>query len=166
MTERRQMTRYDFGAIAEVVDLDSREDMIVITRDLSLCGCFVKTQSPFSAGTEVRIRITHGGSDFAATGLVTHEVDRQGMGIEFLEIEAKDEATIEKWLSVAALRDGHNPLKPGQVVRLKNRLAPPSVEPRLPSAESPKEPISRKPFAEELLASARNFWKFGSDARD
>jgi hypothetical protein len=32
------MTRYDFGAIAEVVDLNSREDVIVVTRDLSLAG--------------------------------------------------------------------------------------------------------------------------------
>ena len=44
--ERRQMTRYDFGAIAEVVDLNSREDVVVVTRDLSLAGCFVKTRYP------------------------------------------------------------------------------------------------------------------------
>ncbi len=92
------MTRYDFGAIAEVIDLDSREDMIGVTRDLSLSGCFIRAKAPFQKGTAVIVRIRCSGSDFAATGRVTANVNAQGMGIEFVEIQPKDQATIEQWL--------------------------------------------------------------------
>lgn len=98
MIERRQMTRYDFGAIAEVIDLDSREDMIGVTRDLSLSGCFIRAKAPFLKGTAVIVRIRCSGTDFAATGRVTANVNAQGMGIEFVEIQPKDQATIEQWL--------------------------------------------------------------------
>ena len=118
MFERRQMTRYDFGAIAAVIDLESREDMIVVTRDLSLSGCFVKTNAPFRAGTEVRVRITHAGSDFAATGSVTENITHEGMGIEFVEIEPQHQAIIEAWLGVSTL----GPEAGSGAVRLGNRL--------------------------------------------
>jgi hypothetical protein len=125
LIERRQMTRYDFGAIAEVIDLDSRDDMIVVTRDLSLSGCFVKTRTPLPAGTEVRVRITFEGSDFAAIGNVTANITREGMGIEFVEIEPHHQATIEEWLGVTALRDVDRDaagVSSSKAVRLKNRL--------------------------------------------
>jgi hypothetical protein len=92
------MTRYDFGAIAEVIDLDSREDMIGVTRDLSLSGCFIRAKAPFQKGTAVIVRIRCSGADFAATGRVTGNVNAEGMGIEFVEIQPKDQATIEQWL--------------------------------------------------------------------
>jgi hypothetical protein len=126
LTERRHMTRYDFGAIAEVVDLDSRDDMIVVTRDLSLGGCFVKTRTPFPAGTEVRVRITYGGADFAAIGSVTPNITREGMGIEFVEIEPRDQRIIESWLGISAYGD----VKGHDAIRIKNRFSrqePPRV---------------------------------------
>ena len=98
MIERRQMTRYNFGAIAQVIDLDSREDVIAVTRDLSLSGCFVKTKTPLLQGKAVIVRITCLGEDFAATGTVTENVTWEGMGIEFDEIKLKDQAIIEQWL--------------------------------------------------------------------
>jgi PilZ domain-containing protein len=97
--ERRRATRYNFGAIAEVIDLGARRDVVAITRDLSLSGCFVKTMTPFAKGTEVRVRITCSGADFAAIGKVT-DVTREGMGIEFVEVLPKDRAIIEGWLGL------------------------------------------------------------------
>jgi len=79
------MTRYDFGAIAEVIDLDSREDMIGVTRDLSLSGCFIRAKAPFQKGTAVIVRIRCSGTDFAATGRVTGNITPEGMGIEFAQ---------------------------------------------------------------------------------
>jgi hypothetical protein len=99
--ERRGATRYNFGAIAEVTDLASRTELVAITRDLSLSGCFVKTTTPFAEGTEVRLRITSSGADFGAKGRVTGNVSPLGMGIEFLEIAPNDQAIIEKWLSTS-----------------------------------------------------------------
>lgn len=158
------MTRYDFGAIAEVVDLDSREDVIVVTRDLSLSGCFVKTSTPFAAGREVRVRIAYAGADFAAVGIVTENINREGMGIEFIEIEARDEATLEAWLGISAL-NAHGYGAPGQAVRLKNRLSRQEQPRPLPPA-SPK-PKAERPasLAGEWLESARNFWKSRNAAR-
>jgi hypothetical protein len=96
--ERRGATRYNFGAIAEVVDLDERGEVVSLTRDLSLSGVFVKTTTPLPTGTRVRVRIMHSGAEFAAIGNVTGNVTATGMGIFFTEIEANDRAILEKWL--------------------------------------------------------------------
>ena len=95
--ERRGATRYNFGAIAEVSDLDSQDELVAITRDLSLSGCFVQTPTPFSKGTEIRVRIRHSGADFTAIGKVTGNITWEGMGIEFVQIAASDQAVIEEW---------------------------------------------------------------------
>jgi PilZ domain len=159
------MTRYDFGAIAEVIDLDSREDIIVVTRDLSLAGCFVKTSTPFAAGTEVRVRIAYAGADFAATGSVTENINREGMGIEFIEIEPHHQVTLEAWLGISALNaEGYG--APTQGVRLKNRLSR-QEQPRPLPATSPMPKADRPPsLAGELFESARNFWKSRDTTRE
>jgi hypothetical protein len=102
MEHGRGATRYNFGAIAEVVDLDRRGEMVSLTRDLSFSGVFVKTTTPLSPGTRVRVRITHSGEDFKATGEVTGNITATGMGIVFTEIEASDQAILEKWLGQGA----------------------------------------------------------------
>jgi hypothetical protein len=96
--ERRGATRYNFGAIAEVVDLDGRGAVVSLTRDLSFSGVFLKTTTPLPTGTRVRVRITHSGAEFAAIGNVTGNVTLTGMGIVFTEIDASDRAILEKWL--------------------------------------------------------------------
>lgn len=98
--ERRCATRYNFGAIAEVIDLDEPDELVSVTRDLSASGCFVKTTTPFPTGTRVRVRITHSGAEFAAIGNVTN-VNPTGMGIIFAEIEANDRTILERWLGDA-----------------------------------------------------------------
>jgi PilZ domain len=169
LIERRQMTRYDFGAIAEVVDLNSREDVIVVTRDLSLAGCFVKTRFPFPAGTEVRVRITYSGSDFAAIGTVMGNATAEGMAIEFDAIEPKDQAILEEWLSGAMFENARGNAKGaprGKVVQMKNRLRRCEHPHPIPSAviAKPKED-KRKPLASSLLDSARNLLHFRDEAR-
>jgi hypothetical protein len=163
------MVRYDFGAIAEVVDLDSGEDVIVITRDLSLSGCFVKTNLPFPARTDVRVRITYAGLDFAATGVVVFNA-RDGMGIQFAEVRPNDRALLLEWLHVAEKKMlyPNSPASTPQnrVVQIKNRLNRPSHQPCIPApaalATKPKT-SRRRPIIDELLASARRFFTFGED---
>jgi hypothetical protein len=99
--ERRGATRYNFGAIAEVIDLDQSRELVSITRDLSASGSFVKTTTPFPTGTRVRVRITHSGEDFAAIGNVTSNVTPTGMGIVFTDVEPNDRAILERWLGNA-----------------------------------------------------------------
>jgi hypothetical protein len=94
----RRSARYSFNATAEVRDLGSLNGQVVITRDLSVGGCFVKTVAPLATGTRLRVQIEHNGSEFTAMGRVTDNVSATGMGVEFIEVEEKDRAIIEKWL--------------------------------------------------------------------
>jgi hypothetical protein len=117
MRERRRATRYNFGAVAEVIDLASRRKLVAITRDLSLSGCFVKTTTPFAEGTEVWVRITFSG-EFAAIGKVTSDVTSVGMGIEFVEIAPSDQALIENWLGYPGTPGESSPLERMRGLRL------------------------------------------------
>jgi hypothetical protein len=42
---------------------------------------------PFSAGTKVRLRISHAGANLIAQGTVAYSRDKGGMGIAFTSIE-------------------------------------------------------------------------------
>ena len=95
----RRSDRYSFGSTAEVKDLGSRNEQVLITRDLGAGGCFVKTAVPLPKGSRIRVRITHRGEDFAAIGRVTDNVSAEGMGVEFIEVEPKDRAILDKWLA-------------------------------------------------------------------
>ena len=95
----RRFDRYSFGATAEVKELSSRKEQILITRDLSAGGCFVKSAAPLPKETRVRVRIEHAGAKFTALGRVTHNISAEGMGVEFVQVEAKDRAILEKWLA-------------------------------------------------------------------
>jgi hypothetical protein len=96
--ERRGATRYNFGAIAEVIDLDQPDELVSLTRDLSLSGCFVMTTTPLPKGTRVRVRIMRSSGEFTAIGNVTANVTPTGMGIAFTQLEPNDRAILERWL--------------------------------------------------------------------
>ena len=98
MRERRTALRVNFGAVAEVFALGTRRQLIALIRDLSLGGCFVRTQDGFPQGTEVQVRITSSGETFSAIGRVTGNINAQGMGIQFVEIDPHNQAVIENWL--------------------------------------------------------------------
>lgn len=91
--------RYRIGATAEVKELGSRDEQVLITRDLSAGGCFVETATPSPKGSRMRVRITHRGEEFTAVGRVTDNVRPDGMGVEFVEMEPKDRAILKKWLA-------------------------------------------------------------------
>ena len=92
---RRCATRYNFGAIVQVIEVESKRGLVLLTRDLSLSGCFVRTTSPFEAGTRVAVTVTSSGESFAALGHVTDNISRDGMGIAFSHLDAEDQATLE-----------------------------------------------------------------------
>jgi PilZ domain-containing protein len=104
--DRRRSTRYNFGAIAEVIDLGPRSAIVCMTRDLSLSGCFVKTETHFAQGSEVIVRIRHSGSDFAAVGKVTGNMTPEGIGIEFVNVQPKYQTIIEGWLGYKTAASG------------------------------------------------------------
>jgi hypothetical protein len=95
----RRSDRYSFAATAEVRDLGSRNEQVLITRDLSAGGCFVKTAVPLPKGSRIRMRIEHSKAEITAIGKVTDNVTAEGMGVEFVEMEPKDRSILEKWLA-------------------------------------------------------------------
>lgn len=95
---------HSFGATAEIRELGSWKEHILITRDLSAGGCFIITALPLSKGSRIRVRIEHAGAEFTAVARVTDNLTPEGMGIEFVDIEPKERAILGKWLAEKLLR--------------------------------------------------------------
>ena len=101
----RRSDRHSFGATAEVRELDSRKEQVLITRDLSAGGCFVKTAAPLPKGSRIRMRIEYAGAELTAVARVTDNVSAEGMGVEFIEMELRDRAILETWLAEKSSRE-------------------------------------------------------------
>src|SRR5438876_12412757 len=97
--ERRRATRHHFVSAVEVINVESRKQLISLTRNLSLCGCFVTVKTPSPKGTRVSLKISNSKANFSAVGNVTHNLSDEGMGIEFVQVEAKDQAVLKEWLA-------------------------------------------------------------------
>ena len=99
--ERRRTTRYHFVSAIEVITVESQKQVISLTRDLSLCGCFVTVKAPSPKGTRVSLKIADSRANFSAVGKVIHNLSDEGIGIGFVQVEAKDQAVLEEWLAEA-----------------------------------------------------------------
>jgi hypothetical protein len=96
--EQHRATRHPFVARVDIVDLDSEEQLIARTGNLSTFGCFIETSSPFPRGTRVRLRIVHHGTTLVAAGKVA-DTRPSGMGIRFGAIEPPHQEILENWLA-------------------------------------------------------------------
>ena len=97
--ERHRARRYPFHASIELTDLGSETQTKAQTSDLSLFGCHVDTLKPLSAGTKVRIKISHRSATFEALGKVVYARQNHGMGINFTNIEPNDQSVLDKWIA-------------------------------------------------------------------
>jgi hypothetical protein len=97
--ERPRARRYPFVATVELVDLQSDAQLHGRVADLSLYGCGVTCSKTFSAGTKLRLRITHKGCVFSALGRVAYATSEDDMGIVFTRVERNDQVILEKWIS-------------------------------------------------------------------
>src|SRR5256714_14647231 len=100
--ERRRATRHHFVSAVEVINVESRKQLISLTRDLSLCGCFVTVKASSPKGTRVSLKISNSKANFSAVGNVSHNLSDEGMGIEFVQVEGKNQAVLEEWLAEAS----------------------------------------------------------------
>ncbi len=98
-TEGTPATRYPFVAAAELLDLRSETAVKARTSDLSLSGCYVDSMNPFSAGTQLKVRLTHHEKTFEALGTVAHSKPGMGMGVAFTRVEPDQKAVLENWLA-------------------------------------------------------------------
>ena len=97
--ERHRARRYQFHASIELIDLESETQTKAQTSDLSLFGCHVNTLKPLSAGTKVRIKISHRSESFESLGKVVYSRQNHGMGIHFTHIEPSDQLVLDKWIA-------------------------------------------------------------------
>jgi Tfp pilus assembly protein PilZ len=93
----RRATRYYFGGVAELTDLESGRITVAMVRALSLSGCFVKTDQAFSLGAKLLLLMTHSGTHFSAWGRVVNQ-NEIGIGVEFTEIDPIDRSRLQECL--------------------------------------------------------------------
>src|SRR2546430_11988879 len=76
--EWRRATRHHFVSAVEVINVESRKQLISLTRNLSLCGCFFTVKAPSPKVTRVSLNISNYKSNFSAVGDVRSEERRVG----------------------------------------------------------------------------------------
>jgi PilZ domain-containing protein len=97
--ERHRATCRTFVALIDLTDIQSEKHLAALTKDLSLFGCSVETENPFSTGTNVRLRIWHTGVNFYAGGKVADSQPNTGMGIAFTAVEPGNLPILDTWLA-------------------------------------------------------------------
>jgi hypothetical protein len=100
VSERRRVSRYVFGGVAEVTDEQGRH-VVSRTTELGRFGCFVKTMLPFSVGAAVNLQITQDETRLSALGKVVYVLTDKGIGVAFGDISLSDESILRNWLTDA-----------------------------------------------------------------
>jgi hypothetical protein len=99
--ERRLTPRHAFGGVIEISAVQPSVYFVAQTTEVSRHGCFVRTPQSLPSGTEIRLRITHGGREFNASGRVVYVLPEKGLGVSFSEITNADNVLLGKWLKEA-----------------------------------------------------------------
>lgn len=95
--ERRTGPRLNLTASAEVIEVASAMRISGRTTDIGPGGCFIDTLLPLAAGSEVRVRIRKGESDFVMSGIVVYAQKGLGMGIAFTDGPGQQPLSFDTW---------------------------------------------------------------------
>jgi hypothetical protein len=96
--DRRYAIRHPFAADALFLDLETGATAEGVTSDLSMGGCFVCTSKPLSAGSRLRLTLRRKDQVVEALAVVRVVKPRVGMGLEFLDVDSRQQSTFERWL--------------------------------------------------------------------
>lgn len=96
---RRRSPRYPLAIDIEMTDVESANEVRGRTNTLSLYGCGVDAGRLFPKGTNLRIKLSHGGKDVNAVARVIYARSDLGMGLAFISFEREDEQTLEWWIA-------------------------------------------------------------------
>src|SRR5271167_4330400 len=96
--DRRYTIRYPFAADTELIDLESGQQVVGVTSDISLGGCFVCTSKPLAVNARARMRLTRKGQVLEALVVIRIVKPRVGMGIEFFDLEAPNNQILASWI--------------------------------------------------------------------
>jgi len=96
--DRRYTIRYPFAADAELIDMETGQQVTGVTSDISLGGCFVCTSKPMPLNTRARLRLTRKGQVLETVVVVRIVKPRIGLGIEFFDLEPPNDQVLSTWI--------------------------------------------------------------------
>lgn len=96
--ERRGEIRFPITASADVFDERSGARLRGRTSDLSLSGCYIDTQSPFSKDTTVRLCLEYEKQKMETLAVVVYALIPMGMGLSFIEILPDQLEILRSWM--------------------------------------------------------------------
>jgi len=99
--EKRREPRYRFVAMAEIVSERENARVTSRTSDISLHGCYVEMNEPFSQGTTVRIELYTETDSVEAQATVAFFEPHTGMGLMFREMPEHYTNVLKRWLAQA-----------------------------------------------------------------
>lgn len=94
----RSFPRFDFVVDIELTDTKTGQRIEAKTRDLSLHGCGVNTETPFSKGTDVELRLVYAGAVIQPTARVVYSNPGLNMGLLFMKVSTHDQQVLKLWI--------------------------------------------------------------------
>jgi len=96
--DRRYTIRYPFAADAELIEIESGQQLTGVTSDISLGGCFVCTSKALPVNARARMRLTRKGEVLDTLITVRIVKPRIGLGIEFFDLEPPNDRILSAWI--------------------------------------------------------------------
>jgi hypothetical protein len=96
--DRRYAIRFPFAADAELIDLESGQQVEGVTSDISLGGCFICTSKPLPVNARARMKLVRKGQVLESLVAVRIVKPRIGMGIEFFDLEPPYNDMLISWI--------------------------------------------------------------------
>ena len=98
-SRKREVPRYTFVAVTEIVEHASQACILAKTIQISRKGCYVDIPTPLPVGTALNIVISRDQGSFTTKGRVIYVHEGSGMGIIFLDPTGDELETLNHWLA-------------------------------------------------------------------
>lgn len=96
--DRRYTIRYPFAADAELIDMETGQQVLGVTSDISLGGCFICASKVLPPNTRARLRLSRKDQILDALIVVRIAKPRIGLGVEFFDLEPSSSAVLTGWI--------------------------------------------------------------------
>ena len=98
-SRQREVPRYTFIAVTEIVESSSQTCILAKTSKISCKGCYVETPTPLPVGTSLKIVISHDQESFTTKGEAIYVNQGSGMGVVFLGPSDEQLQTLNYWIA-------------------------------------------------------------------
>ncbi|MFB3920186.1 MAG: PilZ domain-containing protein [Terriglobia bacterium] len=102
LIHHKTANRRKFPRVSLATQIYTQDEMsLAFSRDVSMGGMFIETQTPSPLGTEIDLRfhLNDGEPIVVATAVVKYHVAKLGMGIQFSELSLDDRKRIEAYIA-------------------------------------------------------------------